>query len=64
MNEITPEDKLDKVYEFCIRMEPVIQDVKDLKKWKEGNGIPGARFQLWLLWGVFAAVVTKLWTKL
>ena len=64
MNDLTTEEKLNKVYEFCIRMEPVIQDVKDLKKWKEGNGLPGARSQLWLLWVVFSAVAVKLWTTL
>ena len=64
MNDLTTEEKLNKVYEFCIRMERTIDEVDSLKKWRDGNGLPGARFQLWLLWGVFAAVVTKLWTKL
>ena len=61
---MTDEEFRFKVLEALTRLEPVCEDVKSLKKWRDGNGLPGARFQLWLLWGVFAAVVTKLWTKL
>jgi hypothetical protein len=61
MNDLSPDDKLNKVYEFCIRMEPFMEDVKSLKKWRDGNGVPGARFQLWVLWFSFLAVVGKIW---
>jgi hypothetical protein len=26
-------------------------------KWIEGNGLPGARFQLWVLWTAFLGLV-------
>jgi hypothetical protein len=59
--ELTDSEKLGKIHDFCIRMEPVIEDVKALKKWRDGNGVPGARFQLWILWMSFLAVVGKIW---
>ena len=62
MTPETDEDKLTRIYEFCIRMEPVIKDVTDLKKWRDGNDfLPGARAQLWVLWIVFLAVLGKVW---
>lgn len=64
MNELSDAEKLTKVYEFCIRMERTIEDVATIKKWWDGEGlIPGARFQLWILWAVFLAVVGKVWGK-
>ena len=62
---MTTEEKIDHVYEFCIRMEPVVEDVKNLKQWKNGNGsaIPGAQFQLRLMWAAFVAVGAAIWHK-
>ena len=37
------------------------KDVTKLKEWRDGNGVPGARFQIWVLWAVFMAVLAKLW---
>lgn len=28
-------------------------------KWINGNGIPGAKFQVWVMWGVFIAIAIK-----
>lgn len=61
MTDLTPDEKLTKVYEFCIRMEPVMDDVRSLKKWRDGNGWPGAKFQLYILWFSFLAVLGKVW---
>ena len=47
------EEKINKIHDFTIRMEPVIDEVERIRKWKDGNGIPGARTQLWVLWGIF-----------
>jgi len=61
MNDITTEEKLNKVYEFCIRMEPTVKEVEYNRKWREGNGLPGAKFQLWVLWAVSVAIALKIW---
>lgn len=61
MTPPTIEEKIDKIHDTLIRMEPIIQDVERLKKWKDGNGIPGAQFQLWVLWAVFIFVIVKMW---
>jgi hypothetical protein len=53
----TIEEKIDDIHESMIRMEPVCEDVKSLKKWRDGNGVPGAKFQLWVLWCLFIAVI-------
>lgn len=37
------------------------KEVNGLKKWRDGNGTPGAKFQIWVLWAVFVAVLAKLW---
>lgn len=59
----TLEEKVDEIHNFCIRMESVVEDVKSLKKWRDGNGLPGAKFQLWVVWVAFLAVLSKLWGK-
>jgi hypothetical protein len=28
-------------------------------KWINGNGIPGAKFQVWVMWAVFIALAVK-----
>lgn len=28
-------------------------------KWINGNGVPGAKLQVWVLWAVFIAIVLK-----
>jgi hypothetical protein len=53
--------ELGKIHDFMIRLEPLIKDVECVKKWKDGNGLPGAKFQLWVLWFVFLAVLGKVW---
>jgi len=59
----TTEEKIDDIHKALIRLEPVCEDVKSLKKWRDGNGLPGARFQLWVLWFVFLAVLGKVWGR-
>ena len=58
---MTDEEFKTKVLEALIRLEPICEDVKSLKKWRDGNGVPGARFQIYILWAVFCAVVAKIW---
>jgi hypothetical protein len=57
------EDFKTKVLESLIRLEPVCKNVESLMKWRDGNGIPGARFQLGVLWAVFIALLVKVWGK-
>jgi hypothetical protein len=53
-------NKLGKMHETLIRLEPFLKDVEELKTWKNGGDIlPGARAQLWILWVVFLAVLGK-----
>lgn len=52
----TMEEQIAHIHEFCIRLEPTIEDVKSLKKWRDGNGRPGARTQLYILWAGFILV--------
>ena len=53
-------DKLSKMHDTLIRLEPFLKDVEDLKSWKNGGDIlPGARAQLWILWMVFLALLGK-----
>lgn len=47
------EKRLNEIHDFLIRLEPICEDVRSLKKWRDGNGIPGARFQLWVIWSLF-----------
>lgn len=30
-------------------------------KWINGNGVPGARFQVWVMWAVFLALIVKVY---
>jgi len=53
-------DKIQAIHDAMIRLEPVCEDVKKIKKWKEGNGIPGAQFQLWVLWGLFLIISARI----
>jgi len=53
----TTEEKIDEMYEAMIRLEPFCEDVRRIKKWVEGNGMPGAKFQLWVLWGLLLGAV-------
>jgi hypothetical protein len=45
---------VDKLNNICNRV-----DRHD--KWLSGNGVPGMRFQVWVLWFVFLAVLGKVW---
>lgn len=59
----TTEEKIDEIHDFTIRMEAVVEDVKSMKGWIYGNGWPGARAQLYVLWGAFViegAILTAL----
>ena len=47
---------VDKLNSICNRV-----DKHD--KWLAGNGTPGLRFQVWVLWCVFLAVLGKVWAK-
>lgn len=44
------------------RLNSLCHKVERIRKWKEGNGVPGAQFQLWVLWAAFLAVLAKLWS--
>ena len=44
------------IRDSLIRLEPVVADVKEIKKWKVGNGLPGAQFQIWVLWCLFIVI--------
>ena len=63
---MTMEEEIHKIHDFVIRMEPIIADVKEIKKWKTGNSgiFPGAQVQLWLLWIAFCASISAFWYKL
>jgi len=41
------------------KLNYVCSKVERHDKWLAGNGLPGIRFQVWVLWGVFIAVLTK-----
>ena len=56
MDEAGLEEKLNSMNETLIRMEAYLKEVDKLRKWKEGNGLPGAQFQLWTLWCVFMVI--------
>lgn len=43
------------------RLNALCHKVEKVRKWKDGNGVPGAQFQLWVLWMVFLAVLAKVW---
>ena len=45
------------------KLNNICNKVERHDKWLSGNGIPGMRFQVWVLWAVFLAVVGKLWAK-
>ena len=47
---------VDKLNSICNRV-----DKHD--KWLAGNGTPGLRFQVWVLWAVFLAVIGKVWAR-
>ena len=49
----TMEDKIDEIHDAVIRFESVCAEVESLKKWKDGNGVPGAKTQLYILWVAF-----------
>jgi len=53
-------------HDFIIRMEPVVDAVADLKKWKDGNGgfNFGAQFQLRAIWVAFTGGTSALWYKI
>lgn len=51
------------IYDFCIRMEPVVKAVNNLQRWRDGNGLPGARTQLYILWGAFLIMGSLLLAK-
>ena len=41
------------------RLNTTCDDVRSLKKWRDGNGLPGARFQIWVLWAIFLFIIVK-----
>ena len=62
----TTREKINDIHDFVIRMEAVCDDVQSLKKWRDGNGVPGAKTQLYILWGFFcglSAITVKLAAK-
>lgn len=40
----------------------ICRSVNTLMSWKNGNGTPGAQFQIRLMWLCFMAVITKIWS--
>ena len=49
----TIEDKIDDIHDAVIRFEAVRTEVECIRKWKDGNGVPGAKTQLYILWVAF-----------
>ena len=45
------------------RLNTLCHRVSRVEEWKEGNGVPGAQFQLRVLWIVFLGVLAKIWGK-
>ena len=64
MNNIELEAKTDR--ELLIIAIGLLNSLNDTvskhEKWINGNGskAPGAKFQLYILWGVFLAILTKI----
>jgi len=44
------------------RLNSTCDKVDKVITWKEGNGTPGAQFQLRVMWACFIAIAVKLWT--
>lgn len=44
------------------RLNNVCEDVKTLKKWRDGNGMPGAKFQIAVMWVVFLFILAKVFS--
>ena len=42
------------------RLNTACEDVKSLKKWRDGNGLPGAKFQIAVMWAVFIFFAIKI----
>lgn len=42
------------------RLNGVCGEVESLKKWRDGNGVPGARFQIAVMWAVFIFFAVKI----
>ena len=42
------------------KLNNVCAKVERHDKWIHGNGIPGAKFQVWLMWAVFVFVIFRL----
>lgn len=49
-------EKIDQIHDFVIRMESVCEDVRSLKRWRDGNGWPGVKTQVYILWGAFTVI--------
>lgn len=43
------------------KVNTTCEQVEALTKWKEGNGMPGAQFQLRVMWLCFLAILGKIW---
>lgn len=44
------------------KLNTTCDKVDNVAAWKEGNGTPGAQFQLRVMWACFIAIAVKLWT--
>lgn len=58
MSKADLEKEIHKIHDAIIRLEPFCDKVEKHDKWIHGNGIPGARTQLYILWGVFVVLGT------
>lgn len=63
MTDIEIHSKTDRELLIMIvgKVNMTCDQVDALTKWKEGNGFPGAQFQIRIMWGVFVAILAKLW---
>ena len=52
------EREIKRIHDAIIRLEPVCEKVEKHEKWIHGNGVPGARTQLYVLWGFFIVLGT------
>jgi len=62
MNDIDINAKTDRELLIMVveKLNAVCHEQKKIDRWVHGNGVPGAKFQLYILWAVFLAILAKL----
>lgn len=44
------------------RLNSTCEEVHSLKRWRDGNGWPGAKFQIAVMWAVFIFFAVKIFS--